>query len=159
MGTDREKLAEHTATSINLDSRLLEQLDTGFGCAAERAAETLHAMKPETGIGERFEVALRAVLEAAAEQPDLTRLCLIEAPGLGAKALERKDAGMQRFVELLDGELARKQGGQAPPLVSEMIVGGIYEVVQRAVRAGDIAGLPDLASQLRQLWLPALRGH
>ena len=99
------------------------------------------------------------MLEAAAAQPDLTRLCLVEAPGLGAKALARKDAGLQRFVDLLDGELARRRGGEAPPLVSEMVVGGIYEVVQRAVRSGDISSLPDLAGQLRQLWQPALRGQ
>jgi hypothetical protein len=158
MSPDREKLAEHAAGSINLDSQLLEKLDAGFECAAERAHEAIRATKPETDIGECFEGALRAVLTAAAAQPDLTRLCLVEAPGLGAKALEQKDAGMQRFVDLLDGELARRQG-QAPPLVSEMIVGGIYEVVQRTTRAGDIAALPELAGQLRQLWLPALRGH
>jgi hypothetical protein len=159
MGNDRQKLAEHAAASISLDSGLLEKLDSGFDCAARHAAEAFQATAPETDIGQSFETALQAVLDAAAAQPDLTRLCLIEAPGLGAKALERKDVGLQRFVDLLDGELARRQGGQAPPLVSEMIVGGIYEVVQRAVRAGDIASLPSLAAQLRQLWLPALHGH
>jgi len=159
MGPNREKVAEHATRSISLDSGLLEQLDGGFDCAAACAAKAFDDAERGTDIGERFEAGLRAVLEAAAAQPDLTRLCLVEAPGLGAKALERKDAGLQRFVDLLDGELARKRGGQAPPLVSEMIVGGIYEVLQRSVRAGDIASLPELASQLRQLWLPALRGH
>jgi hypothetical protein len=159
MGPDREKLAEHAATSISLDSRLLEKVDAAFSCAAERAAETFRASGPEADIGESFEAALRAVLEAAAADPDLTRLCLLEAPGLGAQALERKDAGLQRFVDLLDRELARRQGGQAPPLVSEMVVGGIYEVVQRTMSAGDAAALPELAVQLRRLWLPALRGH
>jgi hypothetical protein len=158
MGPNREKLAEHAAGAIDLDSQLLEKLDAGFECAAERATEALQSAAPESDIGECFETALRAVLTAAAAQPDLTRLCLVEAPGLGARALEQKDAGLQRFVDLLDSELARRQG-QAPPLVSEMIVGGIYEVVQRTARAGDIGGLPDLADQLRQLWLPALRGH
>jgi hypothetical protein len=117
------------------------------------------AAGPEADIGSCFEAGLRAVLEAAAAHPDLTRLCLVEAPGLGANALARKDAGLQRLVDLLDGELARRQGGQAPPLVAEMVVGGIYEVVQRTVRAGDISGLPELTGQLRQLWLPALRSH
>lgn len=159
MGPNREKLANHAATSISLDSRLLEKVDAAFGCAAERAAEVFRATAPDADIGESFETALRVVLEAAAADPDLTRLCLLEAPGLGTKALERKDAGLQRFVDLLDRELARRRGGQAPPLVSEMVVGGIYEVVQRAVRAGDTAALPNLADQLRQLWQPALRGH
>jgi hypothetical protein len=159
MPTDRERLAEHAAASVSLDSRLLEKVDAAFNCAAERAAETFRTADPETDIGESFETALRAVLKAAAADPDLARLCLLEAPGLGAKALARKEAGLQRFIDLLDRELARRQGGQAPPLVSEMVVGGIYEVVQRAVRAGDTAALPDLADQLRQLWLPALRGR
>lgn len=159
MGRDRENLAEQGTTPIDLDSRLLSELDRGFDCASERAAEAIRSTAPETDVGQCFEAALQTVLQAAAAQPDLTRLCLIEAPGLGAKALARKDAGLQRFVDLLDGELARRRGGQAPPLVSEMIVGGIYEVVQRAVRAGDISQLPDLADQLRQLWLPALRDH
>jgi hypothetical protein len=159
MAPDRERVAEPAAGSVSLDSRLLEKLDAAFECAAERADAAIRARESDAGIGERFEAGLRAVLEAAAGQPDLTRLCLVEAPGLGSKALERKDAGLQRFVDLLDGELARQQGGQAPALVSEMVVGGIYEVVQRAVRAGDVAGLPDLADQLSQLWLPALRGH
>jgi len=159
MAPNRERLAEHAAASISLDSRLLEKVDAAFSAAAERAAETFRTSDPETDIGESFEAALRAVLEAAAANPDLTRLCLLEAPGLGAKALERKDAGLQRFVDLLDRELARRRGGQAPPLVSEMVVGGIYEVVQRTVRLGDTAALPSLADQLRQLWLPALRGH
>lgn len=156
---DRQKLAEHGATSINLDSQLLEKLDAAFSGAAQRAHDAMAAAGPEADIGSCFEAGLRAVLEAAAAQPDLTRLCLVEAPGLGAKALARKDAGLQLFVDLLDGELARRQGGTAPPLVAEMVVGGIYEVVQRAVRAGDVTDLPELAGQMRQLWLPALRGH
>lgn len=159
MDPDREKLAEQAATAIDLDSRLLTELDAAFACAAERASEAFCAADPETDVGVCFEAALHAVLDAAAADPDLTRLCLLEAPGLGAKALDRKDAGLQKFVDLLDDELARRQGVQAPPLVSEMVVGGIYEVVQRTVRAGDIAALPGLAGQLRQLWLPALRGH
>ena len=141
MSADRERLAEHATSAVNLDSQLLEKLDRGFEGAVRRAREAMAEAGPEADIGSCFEAGLRAVLEAAAAHPDLTRLCLVEAPGLGANAL------------------ARRQGGQAPPLVAEMVVGGIYEVVQRTVRAGDISGLPELTGQLRQLWLPALRSH
>jgi hypothetical protein len=99
------------------------------------------------------------VLELAAADPDATRLCLVEAPGLGRRAVERREAGLQRFVDLLDAELARANGGSPPPLAAEMVVGGIYEVLQRTVRAGDVADLPALAGQLGQLWVPALRPH
>ena len=158
MVPDREKLAEQATGALSLDSRLLEKLDAGLLCAVDRAAQAMNATALDAEIGERFEAGLRAMLEAAAAQPDLTRLCLVEAPGLGARALAQKDAGLQRFVDLLDAELAQ-QHGQAPPLVSEMVVGGIYEVVQRAARADKIGTLPDLAGQLSQLWLPALRGR
>lgn len=156
MGQDREELAERGETAVSLDSRLLDKVDGAFDCAADRASSALRDAA-QADISTRFEAALLAVLEAAAAQPDLTRLCLVEAPGLGSNALARKDVGLQRFVDLLDRELATERGGAAPPLVSEMVVGGIYEVVQRAARAGDIASAPELAGQLSQLWLPAVR--
>src|SRR6218665_1223038 len=103
MGPDREKLAEHAATSASLDSQLLSKVDAAFECAAARAVEAFRAAGPKADVGESFEDALRAGLDAAAAPPALPRLCLLEAPGLGAKALERKDVGLQRFVDLLDG--------------------------------------------------------
>lgn len=159
MGIERERTAERADTAVSLDSRLLRRCDEAFECAARRAEDAMSAADPTADVGARFEIALRAVLEAAAEQPDLTRLCLVEAPGLGAGAVERKEAGLQRFVDLVDRELARASGEEAPPLVSEMVIGGVYEVMQRTARAGRIAAMPELAEQLRQLWGPALRAQ
>jgi hypothetical protein len=159
MGIERERTAERADTSLSLDSRLLERCDAAFDCAAKRAEDAVEAADPDADVGTRFEAALSAVLEAAAEQPDLTRLCLVEAPGLGANAVTSKEIGLQRFVELVDRELGRTGDGKAPPLVSEMVIGGIYEVMQRTARAGKVAEMPELSGQLRALWLPALRGH
>jgi hypothetical protein len=158
MGIERERTAERAKASLSLDSRLLDRCDAAFDCAAKRAEDAVAAADPSAGVGTRFEAALTAVLEAAAEQADLTRLCLVEAPGLGAGAVARKEIGLQRFVELVDRELARSDG-KPPPLVSEMVIGGIYEVMQRTARAGKIAEMPELSTQLRALWLPVLRGH
>lgn len=161
MGMDgkRERLAERADTAVSLDSRLLDEVDGAFAEAAERAASAARAAGPGADPSERFEAGLLAVLELAAARPDATRLCLVEAPGLGRRAVERKEAGLQRFVDLLDADLAHANDGKAPPLVAEMVVGGIYEVLQRAARAGDVASMPDLAGQLSRLWLPALRAH
>jgi hypothetical protein len=159
MGIERERTAERADASLSLDSRLLERCDRAFECAAQRAEDAVSAAEPSADVGSRFEAALRAVLEAAAEQSDLTRLCLVEAPGLGADAVARREVGLQRFVDLVDRELVRNGDGKAPPLVSEMVIGGIYEVMQRTARAGKIAEMPELSDQLRALWLPALRGH
>ncbi len=153
----RRSLAENASSAANLDVVLLDRVESAYESVASKAAESVRDAPRGTDIGVHFETALRVVLEMAAADPDLTRLCLVEAPGLGAKAVEAKERGLQRFVELLDRELATARGGAAPPLVAEMVVGGIHEVVQRAARAGDIASLPDLAEQLGALWLPALR--
>lgn len=159
MGPDGEKLAERPEAAASLDSRLLAKVDAAFESAARRAQTALEITDSSDDVADRFESALLAVLEAAASEPDLTRLVLVEAPGLGAPAVERKETGLQRFVDLLDRELAAGNGGAPPPLVAEMVVGGIYEVVQGAARAGDFASMPSLAGELRQLWLPALRGR
>jgi hypothetical protein len=159
MGIERERTAERADTALSLDSRLLKKCDEAFDCAVRRAERAVSAADSSADVGARFEAALDAVLAAAAEQQDLTRLCLVEAPGLGAGAVTRKEVGLQRFVDLVDRELARTAGGEAPPLVAEMVIGGIYEVMQRTARAGRIAAMPELAGQLRQLWAPALRGR
>lgn len=153
----RRSLADSASSTANLDVVLLDRVDAAFESAASKAHAALRQCPPDSDIGVHFDAALRAVLDAAAANPDATRLCLVEAPGLGARAVETRERGLQRFVDLLDRELAAARGGQAPPLVAEMVVGGVYEVVQRAARAGDVAGLPDLADQLGALWLPALR--
>lgn len=142
----------------SLDARLLADVDEAFEHAADRANAALLEVPPEADLEVRFVTGLAAVLDVAAAHPDRARLCLLEAPGLGAAAVATREAGLQRFVDLLDRELA-PNGAAPPPLMSEMVVGGVYEVMQRAVRAGDPGGLPDLAGELGRLWLPALRGR
>lgn len=150
---------EFTRLFGDLDSCFLATLDAGLQCAAARAEQAASGADRDAGIEAVFEPGLLAVLEGAAANPDLTRLCLVEAPALGAKALERRSAGLQRFVDWLERSLEAVGARGAPPaLAAEMVVGGIYEVLQRKVRAGEMTDLPALASELKQLWLPALRG-
>lgn len=143
----------------DLDADFLATLDAGFESAALRAERAIASCGPDADIGAVFEAALRAVLEAAAARPDLTRLCLVDAPALGAPALQRRQAGLQRFVDLLERQLEQPRVDSRGPtgLAAEMVVGGIYEVVQHKARAGEIKELPELVDELRQLWLPALR--
>jgi hypothetical protein len=158
---NRTDLTEKLEAEVgDLDSRLLTGLDRGMACAAERAEQASRAAGADADIETRVGAGLDAVLEAAAADPDLARLCLVEAPGLGLRALERREAGLQRFVEWLERQLPPSDGaGAVPALAAEMVVGGVYEVLQRKARAGEISQLPTLAPELRALWLPALRGR
>jgi hypothetical protein len=154
---NREHLSEGLDSASSLDAALLAKFDAGLQCAVDRAREAARASEAATDAGARFGAGLQAALDAAAARPDLTRLCLVEVPGLGGAALERKEAGLQLFVDWLDEQLAAAPGGQRPALVAEMVIGGIYEVLQQRARAGDIDRFPDLAEELCQLWLPVLR--
>jgi hypothetical protein len=144
----------------DLDACFLATLDAGLESAAVQAEQAVAPYGPDSDVGAAFEAALRAVLDAAAARPDLTRLCLVDAPALGAPALARRQLGLQRFVDLLERQLAPGRSdsrGATQALAAEMVVGGIYEVVQHKVRAGEVQQLPTLVDELRQLWLPALR--
>lgn len=157
MSSDREKLAEATASTTSLDSRLLTDFDAAMACAAERATSAARELGQAADMGDRFAAGLRAVLEAAAADPDASQLCLVEAPGLGGRTLEHREVGLQRFVDWLQDEiLASRETAAAPNLAAEMVIGGIYEVLQRKARAGELAELPAMADDLRQLWLPIL---
>ena len=159
MASKHDRAVDGAENAVSLDTRLLEELDSAFECAFDRAIEALRATGPQADVDTRFAATLSAVLTAVAAQPDLSRLCLVEAPGLGANALASKDTGLQRFVDLLDRELIATRGSEPAPLVAEMAVGGIYEVLQRIARKGETSSAPELAPGLAELWLPMLRGR
>jgi hypothetical protein len=145
----------------DLDACMLATLEAGLESAAVQAEQAVAACDEDADVGVVFEAALRAVLEAAAARPDLTRLCLVDAPALGGPMLERRQRGLQRFVGVLERQLGSPgpdSRGAPASLAAEMVVGGIYEVVQHKARAGEMRQLPELVDELRQLWLPALRG-
>jgi AcrR family transcriptional regulator len=151
---------EFTRMFDGLDACFLETLEAGLACSVALAEEAVDAVGERADIDDAVGAALSAVLEGAAANRNLTRLCLVEAPALGAAASERRQAGMQRFVELLERRLdsSRTDKREAPPrLAAEMVVGGMYEVVERKARADEIEDLPALADELEQLWLPTLR--
>ncbi|MET0973950.1 MAG: hypothetical protein ABWY95_11070, partial [Thermoleophilaceae bacterium] len=61
----------------------------------------------------------------------------------------------ERFVQLLETALPDLPG-RPSQLASEMVVGGIHELLQRRARTRDTDGLPDLAPALAAIWLPML---
>lgn len=150
---------EFTAMFEDLDGCMLATLDAGLECAAARAEAAAAGAPPDAA----FSAALAAVLEAVAAQPALARFCVVDAVALGARASARREAGLQRFVRLLEHGLGENGDDGARPgaprgLAAEMVVGGVHEVIQSKVRAGETRELPQIAGELERLWLPALRG-
>jgi AcrR family transcriptional regulator len=141
----------------DLDALFLATLDAGMECAAV-AAECGARRAAESGPEAALEGFLAGLLAAVAAHADLARLCLVDSAALGARAVERRQAGLQRFVALL----ANPPGQQGPspslpPLAAEMVVGGIHEVLQRKARAHELNDVGDLTDELSRLWLPVVR--
>jgi AcrR family transcriptional regulator len=148
----------------DLDACLLAVVDMAAQGAIRTVQEAAAAAArgaPLRDLGERlehvFEPSLRALLDCAASKPDLARVVLVEVATIGARGLAKRDAALERFVQVLEDALP-DQPERPSQLVSEMVVGGIHELLQRRARIEDTASLPELAPALTAVWLPVLRG-
>lgn len=148
----------------DLDAAMLEALDVVADRALRHvrhvAAEALRgapAASAEQRICLAFEPALRALLACAAATPNVTRLCVVDVATIGTRGLVRRDAALERFVQLLETTLPDLPN-RPSQLASEMVVGGIHELLQRRARTGETAGLGELAPALAAIWLPVLTG-
>ena len=103
--------------------------------------------------GPRGELRVGAVLDgylaAIAAEPAVARTFLIEVYAAGPKALERRYAVLERFVDLLSGLLAGTPGW--PPAGSaghrlrcEAVVGALSSMVTTRVASGDFDSLGEI---------------
>ena len=167
-----ERVAAHAGASEaeferefpDLEACLLAILDDTARHAArlvQRAAAQAAREQPAADAAHRlelvFEPSLSALLECAAAQPELTRVCVVEVVTIGSRGLAKRDAVLERFVQLLEQALPELPE-RPSQLASEMVVGGVFELLQRRARIGDTAELPQLAHALAAIWLPVLRG-
>jgi AcrR family transcriptional regulator len=147
--------AEFTAEFESLEDCFLAAQSAAMDCAATQAELAVRAVAPDPRPEAAFDAALTALLETMAAHIELAKLALVESTSLGAKGIERKEAGLQRFVSLLQSVAGGPEGGP-PPIAAEMVAGGIYEILQRKVAAGEVDGLPRVAGELSRLWLPLI---
>jgi AcrR family transcriptional regulator len=126
--------------------------------AAADAARGLPTSDPAQRLEVVFEPSLAALLRCAAGQPELTRVCVVDVATIGTRGLAKRDAVLERFVQLLEQTLPDLPE-RPSQLASEMVVGGVHELLQRRARIGDMAELPNLAPALAAVWLPVLRGQ
>ncbi|MDO8210761.1 TetR/AcrR family transcriptional regulator [Conexibacter sp. CPCC 206217] len=104
-----------------------------------------------------LEAGFAAFLGFAAEEPELAWLCVVEVLAAGPRALARRDEAMRRFALFL--EETRGRGGPAvAPVLTEVVVGGIYEVIYARVLNRRTATLPELLPDVMYVWLAPFVG-
>lgn len=102
-----------------------------------------------------------AMLEFLAAEPNLARLCMVEALVAGPAVVERYDAAIQSFVPYF------KQGreGRSPEVLSrlsetteEALVGGMVSLISRRIIAGKAEDLEELLPDLVEFTLTPYLG-
>jgi AcrR family transcriptional regulator len=99
---------------------------------------------------DRVRECLRAFLEFVASEPTFADMCIVEVMAAGAEAVRRRNDAMRTLAELLQRGVdeAVPKRARPPEIISETIVGGIYEVVYARVLHGQAHELPDLLPDL-----------
>jgi AcrR family transcriptional regulator len=98
----------------------------------------------------RVEDCMRAFLTLLAAEPAYANMCIVEVLVAGQTAIERRNAVMRQFTELIEKGAAEElpKPARPPALTSETLVGGVHEVVYSRVLQGKTAELPTLLPDL-----------
>lgn len=130
-----------------------------FEAAADRAYETtLEAFRSTSeGWAQAVHAGLAGLLAFLAGSPTLTRMCTVEALGIGSSAFELRDEILDQFTDLLKPGYAIT--ATPPPMaVSEAIGGGLFEIVRSYALDGRIEQLGEALPEMTVLALSPFIG-
>jgi AcrR family transcriptional regulator len=128
-----------------------DKLDCFLAAYETRADSVLREIEQRVlelghGVGWRARVSagLEAYLERLAREPTFARVLNIDVLGAGPRALALRERVLGRFVEQYRGLGADEE-------LLRALVGGIAELVQARLLAGDAASLPELLPTCERL--------
>jgi AcrR family transcriptional regulator len=143
-GVSRKTFYEHFA---NKQECLLSTYDLVAAEALRRVESAYHEAEGWPG---RVEAAIRALFEAAIENPGALRLSLLEVAAVGPAGIERRERTAARYESFIREAFELAPGrGQLSPTALRAIVGGLSRVLYRRVLGSErdelLALVPELA--------------
>jgi AcrR family transcriptional regulator len=130
---------------------VMAELRERIAQAFEEADEWPQAMK----------AGISAMLQFLAAEPNLARLCMVEALVAGPVVVERYDAAIQSFVPYFrsgrDGRSSEVLA-RLSPTTEEALVGGMVSLISRRIIAGRTAELEELLPDLVEFTLTPYLG-
>jgi AcrR family transcriptional regulator len=106
---------------------LLAAFDQAIGRFARRVQPAFQAKGPWR---ERTRGALSLLLEQLDAEPDLARLCIVEASRGGYELSERRRRVLESVAAAVDeGRAQARSGVGPPPLTAQGVVGGVFSVI------------------------------
>jgi AcrR family transcriptional regulator len=131
-----------------------------FESSVERLRQRIiEALRSEPHFPDRVAASLHGLLEFLGAEPELARLCLIEALAVGRPAGHRYRRTLDRFADLLRGCRPETPAArQLPESTEPVLVAGIVSVLARRIEAGDGNRLGELHAELTELVLSPYLG-
>jgi AcrR family transcriptional regulator len=152
-GVSRRTFYEHFA---NKEEAFLASYDEAVG-------RLLAAVRWAYGSRDSFATRVRAGLEmlvlGLSADPAFARMCVVEVMSAGAEARRRRDAAVREFASMLDENARTLLPEPRPRLLAETTIGGIYDVLQRRIAAGELERVPALLPGLVYCLLLPYVGH
>lgn len=103
--------------------------------------------------------AARSALAFLAAEPDLARLCLVEAQSAGPAVAERFHAAVRELVPPLErGRRERSTARPLPPTTEDSTIGALVSLASRKVAAGEAERLEDLLPDFTEFILAPYLG-
>jgi AcrR family transcriptional regulator len=116
--------------------------------------------RPDLTWPERVAAALGAVIDRYVSEPALARLVTVEVLAAGPTALERRDAALKRFAIYLEpGVAGLPLGMQGAEILTQAVIGGLYEALYTCLVEERIDTLPALLPELVYCVLVPYLGH
>ena len=151
----RRTFYEHFASK---DECFVAAYEAVMGELRERVSE---AFDEEEEWPQAIKAGIGAMLEFLASEPNLARLCMVEALVAGPVVVERYDAAIQSFVPYFkEGREGRSPEvlSRLSPTTEEALVGGMVSLISRRIIAGKTAELEDLLPDLVEFTLTPYLG-
>jgi AcrR family transcriptional regulator len=114
-----------------------------FNWGVDQARElVVHACASQRGWRDRVRHGLAALLGFLDSEPELARVCIVEALGAGRLVLQRRGEILQELIDALDSSAPQTRGAAEKPLLTaEGIVGGAFSVLHaRLLEQGEASG-------------------
>jgi AcrR family transcriptional regulator len=111
---------------------------------------------------ERHRAGLHAFMRLVASQPDLARTALVVSIGAGPEAVERREALIEGYAQILYDEaregVEKRGGGQRYASVEDAVavIGATVELMSRQLRSGRPARMEDLEPVVERLLIGIL---
>lgn len=151
-GMSKATFYEHFA---NKKACLLHIMDEASRTALEQLVEAArHAGDDPL---DRHRAGLHAFLHVVAGEPEVGRTVLVVSVGAGPEALERRDAILEGFAQVMYDEaregIERRGGGRSFATVEDAfaVVGAIVELMSRQLRTGRPERIEDLEPLVERL--------